>query len=117
MSEKSKEELVLELRVKELEEELATAKVVATHKGLRQYIHNDLGIKKENIREWIDKEIEVITKREVMRVVEVKLENFSIDSYVRNAIRGDYIRSIESAIMNEVRAQVKGKVTVTLGSN
>lgn len=70
----------------------------------RNYMHNELGITKEDIREWIEDSV----KQEVRAVVENRFKHWDLREITENEIRNILVKDYD--LKNRVYEQIMNKM-------
>lgn len=70
----------------------------------RNYMHNELGITKEDIREWIEDSV----KQEVRAVVENRFKHWDLREITENEIRDLLVKDYD--LKNRVYEQIMNKM-------
>ena len=81
----------------------------------KNYMHNELGITKEDIRQWISEAVQ----EQAERMVQNEFNNFDIQKTVKRMITEDKYfgsESLKKEIRNEVADQLLEKLELTIKS-
>lgn len=70
----------------------------------RNYMHNELGITKEDIREWIEDSV----KQEVRAVIENRFKHWDLREITENEIRNLLVKDYD--LKNRVYEQIMNKM-------
>ena len=75
----------------------------------KNYMHNELGITKEDIRQWIEDAV----KEQAERLVKNEFKNFDVCNVVKNIITDDRYfgsKSLKQEISQEITRQILAKI-------
>lgn len=79
----------------------------------KNYLHNELGITKEDIREWIDEAV----RDEARKLVEQSFEKYSLRARIDDAIKDINLwgeTNLKSAISNEVAKRIFERLEIKM---
>jgi len=81
----------------------------------KNYMHNELGITKEDIREWIDDAVQ----QQAEKMVRNEFNNFDIQKIVKRMVTEDKFygsESLKKEVRNEVANQLLEKLEISIKS-
>ena len=79
----------------------------------KNYLHNELGITKEDIREWIDEAV----RDEARKLVEQSFEKYSLRARIDDAIKDINLwgeTNLKTAISNEVAKRIFERLEIKI---
>jgi len=83
----------------------------------KNYMHNDIGITKDDIREWIMESAE----HEAVKIVKNTFQNFDLRKEIRSAIKDlfyenpkSYNKSLKKEVESLLIEELKNKISITL---
>jgi hypothetical protein len=80
----------------------------------KNYIHNELGISNEQIREWVKEAVE----SQVNKMLSQEFEKFSLESYIIRALKTNYIhKGLNANAYDDFKRDVTDKVATMLYKN
>lgn len=76
----------------------------------KQYLHNELGITKEDIRNWVEKAVQ----DEARRMVDKTYAEFSVERFLKNEIySNDYYRTgFKQDVINELAKDLSERIEI-----
>jgi len=79
----------------------------------KNYMHNELGITKEDVRQWIDESVQ----QQAEKMVSNEFSRFSVENTIKRLIKDDrYFGSenLKKEVMQEVGRQIADKMELSL---
>lgn len=75
----------------------------------KNYMHNELGITKDDIRAWIKE----AAKEQAERLVNQEFRKFDINEYIRNTLNNDFFK-YKSSLREEISKAIVDKIELTI---